>query len=94
MTVRFSVPPCAKSLGSKAACREMELRNVVTRGPPFTRTTEAGVNPVPETFKMNALLPAGRLGGETEPPPGGGLITVKGTGTDARPPGFVTTTFG
>ena len=61
---------------------------------PFTRTTEPGVKPVPEMFNVSAVLPAGRLGGEMEPPPGCGLLTVNVSNTETRPPGFVTITYG
>lgn len=59
---------------------------------PPTRTTELGVKPVPVTVNVSALLPAGRLGGETEPPPGCGLLIVNVNATEAEPSGFVTIT--
>ena len=92
MTVIFSVPPCARSLGSKVACSEVELLYVVLRELPPIRTKEPCAKPVPVTFKVSALLPAGRLGGETEPPPGCGLLTVNVNATEVEPSGFVTIT--
>ena len=92
MTVIFSVPPCARSLGSKVACNKLELSKAVTRALPFTMTTEPCAKPVPVTFNVRALLPAGRLGGVTVPPPGCGLLTVNVSATEVRPLGFVTIT--
>jgi len=92
MTVISSVPPCARSLGSKVACSNVEFVNVVVLGVPFTSTAEPDTNPVPVTLSVSALLPAGRLGGETVPPVGCGLLTVNVTNTDTRPPGLVTIT--
>ena len=86
-TVIMSVPPCERSLGSKVACSLVELTKVVTREVPFTRTTEPAAKPVPVTFNRSALLP-----GETEPPPGRGLLTVNVNATEVEPSGFVTIT--
>jgi len=59
------------------------------REAPFTRTTELGVKPVPVTINVSALAPA-----ETEPPTGCGLLTVNVNGTEAKPSGLVTITYG
>src|SRR6266853_4868562 len=90
----FSVPPCERSLGSRVACSEVELTKVVTRELPFTRTVDPCVKFIPLTFSVSALLPAGRLGGETVPPAGGGLFTTKVARNDMPTPGFVTMTTG
>jgi hypothetical protein len=72
--------------------------NVVGRGLPFTQTTEpmapfeVGTNPVPVTSRVSALLPTGRPGGDTGPPPGVGLFTANVIGVEVDPSGFVTIT--
>lgn len=94
VTVIFKVPLCIRSLGKSVACSEVELTKVVARAPPFTRTMEPCVKPVPVTFNVRALLPAGRLGGVTVPLPGGGLLTVNVMNTEAVPSGLFTMTYG
>ena len=86
-TVITNVPPWDKSPGNKVACKRLELTKIVFRGLPPTSTTELCVNPVPETFRVSALLPA-----DTEPPTGWGLLTAKISAMDVNPSGFVTIT--
>jgi hypothetical protein len=92
VTVMISVPPCEISLDSNMASSKVELSKVVTRCAPFTRTMEPGTKPVPVTFNVSALLPAGKLGGEMEPPPGSGLLTGSVTFAEAKPSGLETIT--
>jgi hypothetical protein len=92
ITVMISVPPCERSLGCNVACSSVELSKVVIRELLFTRTTDSGVKPVPVTFNLSALLPAGRLGGKTEIPAGCGLLTGSVTDGETKPSGFVTIT--
>ena len=66
----------------------------MTRELPFTKTMDPGVKFVPVTFSVSAAPPAGRLGGETVPPPGGGLFTTNVASSDVPTPGFVTMTTG
>ena len=49
---------------------------------------------MPVTFKVSALLPAGRLCGKTEIPDGWGLLTANVNATEVMPFGFVTITNG
>lgn len=91
-TVMVRVPPCARSLGNNVTCNPMELSKVVIRGLPFTRTTDSGVKPVPVTFKVRFRLPAGRLRGVMDPPPGCGLLTGSVTDGETKPSGLVTIT--
>ena len=91
-TVMISVPPCERSLGSSVTFSSVELSKVVIRGLPFTRTTDSGVKPVPVTFKVSSRVPAGRLGGEMEPPPGCGLLTGSVIDCETKPSGLVTIT--
>jgi hypothetical protein len=70
----------------------VEFMKVVGRAAPFTRTTEFGVNLVPVTFSVRALLPAGTLCGVIAPVPGGGLFTVNVNDEEVAPPGIVTIT--
>jgi len=53
------------------------------------RTIELGSNPLPVTFNVRALLPAGSPGGFTDPTAG---LTVKVIGVEVDPSGFVTIT--
>jgi hypothetical protein len=94
ITVIISVPLCIRSLGRSVACSEVELIKLVRREEPFTSTVEPCVKPVPETFNVSELLPAGKLGGVTVPPPGCGFLTVKVNETDVLPSGLVTITYG
>ena len=96
-TLISSVPAFERSPGSKTACNDVELPKLVTRELPPTSTTEPAepeTKPVPVTVNMSALLPAGRLAGETELAIGCGLLTVKDNGDDVPPPGagFITDT--
>jgi hypothetical protein len=90
----FSVPPIDKSLASSAACNTVELTNVVTRAPPFTRTVDPCVKLVPNTFNVSAAAPAGKLGGDTVPLSGIGLFTTNVASKEMPVPGLLTATTG
>jgi hypothetical protein len=94
LIVMFSVPPLDKSLARRAACNTVGLTNIVTRALPFTRTVEPGVKLVPKTFNVSAAAPAGKLGGETVPPPGTGLFTTNVATNEIPAPGLLTATTG
>jgi hypothetical protein len=66
---------------------------LVTREAPFTWATEPDTNSAPLTVNVSELLPAGRVGGATELPCGGGLVIVKSCDTETRLPGLITATF-
>jgi hypothetical protein len=71
------------------------LTKVVVRSPPFQRTTEALMNPVPLTVRVKAAEPASALVGEREVTAGAGLLTVNPDASVAVPPpgvGLVTVT--
>jgi len=68
--------------------REVALTNVVVRGPPFTSTTEVGVNPVPVRVKVLAVVaPAATAVGASVVITGKGLTTGNGKILDVPPLG-------
>jgi hypothetical protein len=94
VTVMFSVPPREKSTAMRLAWSNVVLSNTVTRGLPFTSTTEPCTKFTPVTFNVSAAVPAEILVGETELPPGAGLFTANVVTTEITPPGLVTITNG
>jgi hypothetical protein len=94
LTVMFSVPLWAKSLIGRAAVSDVELKKVVARELPLTRTVELVVKFVPVTLRVTGALPAGTLEGERLLAPGTGLLTKNDFTRDGLPPGFATVTKG
>ena len=75
-TVACAVPAVAISEEAIAACSWVLLTSVVPRVDPFQLTTEAPVNPLPFTVKVNAAPPAEAVEGDSEVTEGAGLLIV------------------
>ena len=65
-TVTSALPEAAMSLARIWAVSIVELTNVVPRGAPFQRISEAVTNPAPFTVKIKSEPPAGTEVGATE----------------------------
>src|SRR5581483_8606451 len=89
-TVTFEMPPCATSAAEICAVNCVALTNVVGRSPPFQRTTEPLIKPVPFTVSVIPAAPAKVAAGLMVVSAGtgfGGGTILNGKAFDAPPPG-------
>src|SRR5207302_2342253 len=70
-----------------AAVNCVALTNAVARLAPLTSTTELGMKLLPVRVSVNPGLPAETLEGEMLESEGTGLLTVRVTAEEVRPPG-------